>query len=184
MKLSISHIAPYLPYGLKGIAYVSKDIALDYVDIIGCNRSELYCEYTSERYKNMSGARKWFDLYEVKALLLPMSSLYTEMEDGTVHICELANIATSELKYCNDLHWVVGGKKDKYATARKEEYDFAFDYDGVGAFWISQRDVYDGSCPEIEIYSQLSLFTYLFSHHFDVWNLIPQNLAIDKTKIK
>lgn len=92
MKLEITHLAPYLPYGLKGIAYVSKDIALDYVDIIGCNRSELYCEYTSERYKNMSGARKWFDLYEVKPLLLPMYSLYTEMEDGTVPIVELAKI--------------------------------------------------------------------------------------------
>lgn len=89
MELELKHLAPYLPYGLKGIAYVSKDIALDNVDIIGCNRSELYCEYTSERYKNMSGARKWFDLYEVKPLLLTMSSLYTEMEDGTVPIVEI-----------------------------------------------------------------------------------------------
>ncbi|SBV91801.1 hypothetical protein [uncultured Dysgonomonas sp.] len=79
MELELKHLAPYFPYGLKGIAYVSKDIALDNVDIIGCNRSELYCKYTSERYKNMSGARKWFDLYEIKPLLLPMSSLYTEI---------------------------------------------------------------------------------------------------------
>ena len=111
MKLSISHLAPYLAYGLKGIAYVSKDIALDYVDIIGCNRSELYCEYTSERYKNMSGARKLFDLYEVKPLLIPISSLYTEMEDGKVPIVELAKMAETQM-LTDKGEWTLGNEYD------------------------------------------------------------------------
>lgn len=183
MELELKHLAPYLPYGLKGIAYVSKDIALDNVDITGCNRSELYCEYTSERYKNMSGARKWFDLYEVKPLLLPMSSLYTEMEDGTVPIVELAKIATGIQDWeVIEYQPTFGSRKIKfkpYLVAYNKEYNFRF--------FFRDKDFYlydvDGA-RECTHQNQLDLFTYLFSHHFDVFSLIPQNLALDKTKIK
>lgn len=174
MKLSITHLAPYLPYGLKGIAYVSKDIALDYVDIIGCNRSELYCEYTSEMYKNMSGARKLFDLYEVKPLLIPISSLYTEMEDGTVPIVELARIAV-------DYEWGLGKHycDGLYIDAAESIYDIFYYNESHKVFELANIYGIGGVAP-----NQLDLFTYLFSHHFDVFSLIDKGLAIDKTKIK
>lgn len=170
MKLELKHLAPYLPYKVE--VEFKRNIYPKKIshEILTINTLGL-CESSPLKFS-------------IKPLLLPMSSLYTEMEDGKVPIVELAKMATGDLKYCNDLHWVVGGKKEKYAMARKEEYEFAFDYDGVGAFWITQRDVYDGSCPEIEIRSQLDLFTYLFENNFDVYGLIDKELAIDKTKIK
>lgn len=166
MKLSITHLAPYLPYGLKGIAYVSKDIALDYVDIVGCNRSELYCEYTSERYKNMSGARKLFDLYKVKPLLIPMSSLYTEMKNGKVPIVEIY--------------------KKMFVFPRIKEYkieDGCLKFDKHTFEWVDEFRAFslDGDTAYITI----EVSDYLDENHFDWrYGLIDKGLALDKTKIK
>ena len=209
MELNITHLQHYLAYGLK-VQYegIINGTELKQWEKEFSDRYEINGIYPTipcpeaiigdkigfvkriEFRKNGSPSflignkvgKRYYDLEGVKPLLLPLSVLYEEI-DGEIGIIELAKIATSDLQYCNDLHWVVGGKKDKYATARKEEYDFAFDYDGVGAFWLSQRDVYDGSCPEIEIHSQLALFDYLFSHHYDVYGLTDKGLAIDKRTV-
>ena len=179
MKLTIEHIQHY-PVGGKNALKLIHNSAIH--TLVGLNEDCLDVHIRDSKYPNSIYPIQ-IGIENCKPLLLPLSALYEEI-DGEIGIVELAKIATSDLTYCNDLHWKVGGKKDKYATARKEEYDFAFDYDGVGAFWISQRDVYDGSCPEIEIHSQLALFDYLFSHHYDVYDLCSKGLALDKTKIK
>lgn len=113
---------------------------------------------------------KW-GISQIKPLLLPMCSLYTEMEDGTVHIVELAKIAFPKKKFelTRSGCWC-GAEKFLYSEV-------------VNSFRTLHED---GGCfsQGSEIIYQLDLFAYLFSHHFDVWNLIGQNLAIDKTKIK
>lgn len=191
MELELKHLAPYLPYGLKGIAYVSKDIALDYVDIKGCNRSELYCEYTSERYKNMSGTRKWFDLYEVKPILLPISSLYTEMEDGKVPMKVIGEMLEYDLKkYTYDDGDVFYGFdltdasiQYKVPMEDREIYLIYFDTQCNWFKMVNQFLDVDSDCEYIPF--SLEVADYLDSLHFDWrYGLIDKGVAIDKTKIK
>lgn len=179
-------MAPHLPYGLKGIAYVSKDIALDNVDIIGCNRSELYCEYTSERYKNISGARKWFDLYEVKPLLLPMSSLYTEMEDGNVPMKVIGEMLEYDLKkYVSEDGEIFYGfdltdTSIPYIVPMedREIYFIYFDTQSHWFYMVNQFLEVDSNCEHIPL--NLEVADYLDSLHFDWrYGLIDKGLAID-----
>lgn len=174
MELELKHLAPYLPYNLK--CQVT-DKRKRKIATLGGLYNDGNCVF-HDTIESEKGFKR------IKPILLPMSSLYTEMEDGTVHICELAKIATSDIKSLHNMSWIVEGGKDKYAAGRIEYDEITFDYDGVGAFWINRQDVYDHSYSDIDIHSQIDLFTYLFEHHFDVFGLIDKGLALDKTKIK
>lgn len=189
MKLNITHLAPYLPYGLKVQASWSIDGfgGLCTSKAIGLYRDELLLEPYTILHKHIpyriSIDRTSLSDPDTKPLLLHMSSLYTEMEDGTVPIVELAKIATGVQDWeVIEYQPTFGSRKIKlksYLVAYNKEYNFRF--------FIRDKDFYlydvDG-LRECTHQNQLDLFEYLFSHHFDVWNLIGQNLAIDKTKIK
>ncbi len=162
MKPNITHLAPYLPYGLKW-KFDGEDFTHDIVGLDITNRGvKLVSPYNDYGDCEISSG---------KPLLLPMSSLYTEMEDGTVPIVELAKIAFPKNKFeLNRSGCWFGAEKFIYSEATN-----------------SFRTLHeDGGCfsQGSEVINQLTLFTYLFPHHFDVYNLIPQNLAIDKTKYK
>lgn len=169
MKLEINHLAPYLPYGLKVFnTDDDKDIIYQLTEL---NVSTDLCKINMVD-KNYVFAES---IHSIKPLLLPMSSLYTEMEDGTVHIVELAKLAFPCIVWEHEYKSAVSSNINGIA---KKKFRFINTERTVGFDCIndaSQRDF---------IPNQFDLFTYLFSHHFDVWNLIPQNLAIDKTKIK
>ena len=84
MKLEITHLAPYLPYGLKW-KFDGEDLTHDIVGLDITNRGvKLVSPYNDYGDCEISSG---------KPLLLPISSLYTEMEDGKVPAIELAKIA-------------------------------------------------------------------------------------------
>lgn len=138
---------------------------------------------------------------QIKPLLLPMSSLYKEMEDGTVPIVELfkmyeTRVFDKDKKYSIVFDTpIVSYEWAVYDTIKKEEgilkyirktgnmgdlvHSFRYDPE------LRRFSMYDDSNRRpLAIAYQLDLFTYLFSHHFDVFSLIDNGLAIDKTKIK
>lgn len=109
---------------------------------------------------------------KVKPVLKPLSDLYKEI-DGVVGIVEIAReMGLKFVRYDLGRNCV-----DLYLTDRKgKKARFWYDCFKTGTF----RLIIHGS----NSVNQLVGFTYLFQHHYDVWDLIGQNLAIDKSKIK
>ena len=104
--------------------------------------------------------------------LLPLSALTEQLEDGSVPIVELAKIAHCILNPEYKISFT-----DVAINASDNFYLFGYDF-----LFNSFHRYTDGE--SIRVKNQLQLFEYLFANHFDVWNLIDANLAIDKRTIK
>ena len=162
MKLSITHLAPYLPYGLKW-KFDGEDLTHDVVGLDITNRGvKLVSPYNDYGDCEISSG---------KPILLPMSSLYTEMEDGKVPAIELAKIANPKTTWTlqPDCNFPLSNIGELFAwTIDENEFYFHLE-------WKDYSKHY---------FNQLGCFQYLFENHFDVFGLIDKGLAIDKTKIK
>lgn len=174
-QLKLSHIAPYLPYGLKC------QIDLGQNEIIATDSWGLKTgsDYPASYYDE--GKRYGLMLSQIKPLLRPMSSLYKEI-DGKVGIEEIAKIATGVPE------WTVVEYEPKFGSGKikLKSYLVAFNKEYNFRFFLRNNDFYlydiDG-LRECTHQNQLDLFNYLFQHHYDVWDLIGQNLAIDLNSI-
>lgn len=190
MELELKHLAPYLPYGLK-----FEHVEYDYSDKVNHNITKMESlsadlitfEDCSDYYFDADNC----DGYNptVVPLLLPMSSLYTEMEDGKVPIVELAKICYQKAGY-NAI--VEDGKCYVVNNQNAKIYRFCYDQSHksfysmtlfVTSEWRAKVVRY---CEDRDtgVHNQLDLFIYLFENHFDVFGLIDKGLALDKTKIK
>ncbi len=162
MKLNISHLAPYLPYGLKW-KFDGEDLTHDVVGLDVTNRGvKLVSPYNDYGDCEISSG---------KPILLPMSSLYTEMEDGKVPAIELAKIANPKTTWTlqPDCNFPLSNIGELFAwTIDENEFYFHLE-------WKDYSKHY---------FNQLGCFQYLFENHFDVFGLIDKGLALDKTKIK
>lgn len=174
MELELKHIQHY-PIGGYNALNITDGCEVKLVDGI----------YTFDNKKEFWYKSCGWNLHRDswKPLLLPMSSLYKEMQDGKVHIVELAKIATG-LQDWEVIEYLptFGSLKIKfkpYLIAYNKEYNFRF--------FFRDKDFYlydvDGA-RECTHQNQLDLFNYLFENHFDVFGLIDKGLALDKTKIK
>lgn len=188
MKLEITHIAPYLPYGLMVQTSWSIDGfgGLCTSKAVGIYHEELLLEPHTILHKHIpyriSIDRASLDDPDTKPLLLPMSSLYTEMEDGTVPIVEIIHLLcgadTSDIKNAKVIKYNTDGYKVLYNSVVDKKKWFAAILEYSNGNWALSWE------EELTSFNQVDLFTYLFSHHFDVYSLIDNGLAIDKTKIK
>lgn len=110
-----------------------------------------------------------------KPLLLPMSSLYTEI-DSMVGIAELAKMLSGT---------VLVDKIDGCCT-NLSYFKCTFE-DGFEELIINEkcegwyRSYFDKNQPTTgrNVINQFEVFQYLFSHHFDMFGLIDKGLAID-----
>lgn len=151
--LELKDIACYFPYDLKvqNKEYkIGKVIGIDSTNIVKVE----YRQFTFSE-----------TIFDIKPILHPMSDLYQEI-NGVIPILELAEIAFPKKKF-------LLSRTGCWCGAEKFMFDKA-----VKAFRTLHESggaLYKGD----EIINQLDLFNYLFSHHFDVYNLIGQGLAID-----
>lgn len=158
MKLSITHLAPYLPYGLKvqtswsidGFGWICTSKA------IGLYRDELLLEPYTILHKHIpyriSIDRTSLSDPDTKPLLLPMSSLYTEItHNGKTFIPQ------------KELDW--GSWNDEIGYIVSAEYG-------------------ENSRVAINVLDFIDDYYKLLEWHFDVFGLIDKGLALDKTKIK
>ena len=191
MELELKHLAPYLPYGLKvqlsqkGIFNLDEEFPQPHNEICEITNILKFNNEWQVEISEVAGDDSFglIDIDEIMPLLLPMSSLYTEMEDGTVHIVELAKITGwLTIQDWEVSHKIVYGLFTcgvRWFDEEDEKY-YVFSWDEVNGFGMHEK-------PSRDIHfvpNQLKLFTYLFEHHFDIFGLIDKGLALDKTKIK
>jgi len=170
-KLELKAIACYLPYGLNcqwsdgeitkinpsldDIDYESNEIPISLM-IFSINRSSL------------------------KPILRPLSDLYKPcLEGGKIPIVELAKISTG-------IDW------DKYeasitdvneTTIEISSRQLIFSFSD-GSFYLQSKGLKELRKTTCLLNNQLALFQYLYEHHFDVFGLIDQSLAIDINTVK
>lgn len=178
-KLQINHIAPYLPYGLKcqlnrlGVFNLDEEYPIPHNDI--CEITNLV-KVGNDWEVEISGSGDcsfgMIGLDEIEIFLRPMSSLYKEI-DGEVGIVELFKMLCTEDDPYESFHIRL---MVDCLEIRDNEALFYFQ---DGAFRYTVKDELDGFIP-----NQLTLFTYLFQHHYDVFGLIDKGLAIDLNKNK
>lgn len=157
MELELKHLAPYLPYGLKW-KFDGEDLTHDVVGLDITNRGvKLVSPYNDYGDCEISSG---------KPLLLPISSLYTEMEDGNVPIVE---IYKKMFIYPQIKEYKVENGCLKFGNHT---------FEWVDEFRAFSLDVYTA-------YITIEVSDYLDSLHFDWrYGLIDKGLALDKTKIK
>lgn len=171
-KLRLKHIAPYLPYGLKvehEDLEVEETIITDVVMIAeDCMGFKDGCDYYFEPDD--------MDDYNpiVKLLLRPLSDLVKPLPSGEIPLVELAKIAFPKHK-----NFRFEGDIITLTVGDKPMYSFNYNWAEMG-FYTYTHPYGD---PRITPH-QLQLFEYLFANHFDVYNLIPADLAVDINSIE
>lgn len=163
MKLELKHIVGYLPYGLN-LKYEQE----------GDVRKLVYLDLQSPDRIGMN----------VKPLLYPLSFLTKEITvDGKtfVPIVELALMMEdydhvdfdgdfSDYKLQIDDEW------NYCVTFNGQTNDLCFSFDAENKSFLCSIDF-----EEQFISNQYDMFQKMFEWHFDIEDLIEQNLAIDKT---
>lgn len=181
MELELKHLAPYLPHQLKvklGDRVVKMNTG----------------QGSSKYWIGISSVLKWYNsdmIEKPNILLLPMSALYTEMEDGNVPMKVIGEMLEYDLKkYTYDDGDVFYGfdLKDtsipyKVPIEDREIYLIYFDTQCNWFKMVNQFLDVDSDCEHIPF--SLEVADYLDSLHFDWrYGLIDKGLALDKTKIK
>lgn len=128
---------------------------------------------------------------QIKPILLHMSSLYTEMEDGKVPMKVIGEMLEYDLKkYVDNDGDIFYGFEltdtsipHKVPMEDREIYFIYFDSQYHWFYMINQFLEVDSDCEHIPF--SLEVADYLDSLHFDWrYGLIDKGLAIDKTIIK
>jgi len=154
MKLELKHIIPYLPYDLQVKCY-------DNVWSVEGFRKGVSLFLMDDSVLTSA------DLSDVKPILKPISSMTKEeaYELGAILISEAdmedKEIGIGEMRLMGATYPTI-----VYKDKEDEEYSITIQFSSVG---ISGIDLVPYEAYE-----------WLFDHHFDVFNLIENNLAIAK----
>ncbi len=172
MKIQLKHLAPYLPYGLKLIRQMYKNGEIQ-------NSLDLTVENLNQVIINVNNNvenKSYFPL------LYPLSYLTKEITvDG--------NTFVPMVVLCNDF---CGRTPCNVEFGKGNEVIIMYADNGGGLkYWLVYNSInmyfeLRDDSRESAIYSlpQYDMFKKLFEWYIDFQNLIPQNLAIDKTTIK
>ena len=175
MELEIKHLAAYLPYGLNLLVYTNTvNPILMELAMLGNNHSRAYVES-----KHFSG---WVE--DFKPILRPLSDLTKEIDHNGERF-----VPMMDLFMCiNDIHMV----DLNYGKLDYSDNNVTFGCDEGWNYWIcfSKPDIvlsYDiteqrfalmRDCEYLD-FNYIEMHDKLLDLHFDVFNLIPNNLAID-----
>lgn len=169
MKLELKHLAPYLPYGLKGWAYSEiRFNNLSYIDVGEFSLS----------IGNVSDMLDQSLFCGCKPILRPLSDLTKEIEvngERFIPILDLAKLHQSDFRSMNPYstnhcHACTNGSLHRFGYNINKKSFFLY-FDGEE----------DGFCG---LSNQIEMFQKLFEWHFDVFGLIKENLAIDINTLK
>lgn len=172
-KLQINHIAPYLPYGLK----CQIDLGQNEIIVTDSWGLKTGSDYPASYYNE--GKRYGLMLSQIKPLLRPLSDLYKEI-DGKVGIVDLAKIHDLDF---DDTEDVTVTPLTGWSTMGHVDY---WNNDGIECrfgWFNSFQAGYINPTRHRLVSNQLDLFTYLFQHHYDVYNLHSKGLCIYESEI-
>lgn len=155
MKLELKHLAPYLPYKLGVASGDEYDSILNNIGVMGTH----YDVYAPNNYtiyqlcKCEDGVFKYMGVRPIQ-----VKPILRPLSSMTVEeVEELNSLIDDSVKV------VVSSGNWVYIES-------------------ASSDPWDGS-PTLSLDSINIINEYLFKNHFDVFNLIENNLAIDKTKL-
>lgn len=180
MKLELKHLAPYLPYGLQ----------------VNANNSDLHIENFTGEISSWEYYNTRFNVWNeykikshmvsiesIKPILRPISSMTKEEAK------EFSKLALLHCVQDDSLLLDLDVKTDKVSgtTINCLFREIIFNYIHtvttysicVCGDFIKIVDKEPGQVVSVSY----SLYEWLFKHHFDVFNLIENNLAINKTKL-
>lgn len=179
---SLEILSLYLPYNLEVESYISdKRHILDAIEVDGKCRVKV-CQVVDNDLVNYYDQH--YRLKDIKPYVYPLSMLTEEIEyekDRFVPIQKLFEISTGinyfddEANYSFDYREVNNGSYLAYELNR----GIALQYDSI----IQTFRAFNDDQTQSEVKNQLKLFQKLFKWHFDVFNLIEQGKAIDKSKL-
>ncbi len=172
MKLELKHLASYLPYGLK----IKTKHGIDTMEVL----EDCIINSTCEQSYGYNDCKP-----EFKPILRPLSDLTKEIA-GVVHISKVGHIlepkgSTVEIDGVYDFGW------DNHVCDDYQGYSIGWRNDDCWfGLYFDYYDFYnqDDSFTGDMINFNIEAFEYLFQHHFDVYGLIEQGLAIDINTIK
>lgn len=190
-KLELKHIAPYLPYRLKGYIpetiYVedivdgenySYDIEPQIVEILGVTRES---SFQGECIFFRGYADGYVEFEDIKIILRPLSDLTKEI-DGVVGIVELA-------KFVDNGHNHTDSKIKRYGYSKS--FSLVVSTDKCDDVHKATFSIIDNKLHAVKFDDENVTFAtsqringWLFEHHFDVFGLIDKNLAIDINTIE
>lgn len=160
-KLELKHICGYLPYGIR---FTAKYENREFTQTLDARRLAYWIE-------NKDSGKLYGKLH-----LLPLSALTEPLEDGTVPAIEIA-------KLCDNGHSYDKSKIKKYTSSISIMTDICYDVENViirthygisverGGYWVTM--------PTVQ-----RILEYLYSKHFDIFDLIGSGIAIDKRTVK
>mgnify|MGYP001561093607 CR=1 FL=1 len=195
MKLTLNHIAPYLPYNLN--IYNVRESRIWILDLSTKSLTKKHIGITTVLLAN--------DLF--KPVLRPLSDLVEEIEfDGKKfiplkHLFELyeTNQFSSEKHIQRDIKNIgvdiISCKHMKYKYSNKEDFILKYAFDTTNMGTLVYSFTYDDGLHRFAVRNethekplgvahQLEMFQKLFEWKFDLFELIKNGLAIDINTIK
>lgn len=187
MKLKLKHLAPYLPHNLN-MFFGDEDIA----ELVGIDLARLHLISNSGDYGTTA-------ISHGKPILHPLSDLTKEVEvngEKFLPIVEMAKIADCHFKpefspkeyeikqFVEDEVNVIQVHWKETESSRFDPFEFSYSYHPDSN--IDSRN--DGVTMTLDrlymTHNNYNILQVLFKYHFDFFNLIPQNLAIDINTIQ
>ena len=183
-KLTLAHLAPYLPYGLKGI----------FTHLPGGREFELtsvFINKDDEEYDDsigVSGTCGQFggetsDISNFKPILRPMSDLGTAITTSGHELNPIVDLFNT--KYAPGAYEVIKIEQSNGACSLTISWDkirssiHRFSY-----AWSDGSFVFHNGSRHDRVGHQFEMFNKLFSWHFDVFGLIGKGLAISIHDVK
>lgn len=153
--LTIKHLAPYLPY----------DLELQIDEIYKGFKCKLVIFNHTTSFANGVELKSALT-FNCKPILRPLSDLIKEIEVNGEKFVPIAELLKIKYPYRGDF-------KDMYAS-------ITVDYTGYPSAYYSYMATKDiiinpNDCENLPYW----IIQKLFEWHFDIFNLIPENLAID-----
>jgi len=174
MKLELKHLAPYLPYGLQVNA---NDSDLHIENFTGEISSWEYYNTRFNVWNEYKIESHMVGIENIKPILRPLSSMTNDEATNLFKIVFKYDYLDEDFPIVSSV-WddsSISIKTGNFNRCRRIEIDVQ---DGV----LSIKVEYNlGECLVGGAVSY-NINEWLFKHHFDVFGLIDNDLAIDKTK--
>jgi hypothetical protein len=169
MKLELKHLSGYLPYQLNVLTNsIIREMVYD-----------LSKDVTGSKHTSIANILNGIGH---KPILRPLSDLTKEIEVGgdkfvpLYKLCKMQGFSMSN-------NWEYSFNTEFNIVAMMKSEDWIFRYMNTEkSFWLN--GISDFNKKHQKSQKQLQMFEKLYEWHFDIYNLIPNNLAIDKNTLK